>query len=460
MKKRLLLAGLGSSLTLLSASAFAQQSAEPVIEVGGLSFNTWQEYVQSSYFQTMNLRCGLPEIDPENEDFLPPSDCTLTRTNINPVYNPGQALFQIPVVVHIIQNTGGAGNISDAQVANQIQILNEDFLALPGSLGEPGTDCQIQFYLADRDPQGNPTNGITRSTNNTWFNDGGSYWNTLAWDTSRYLNIYTNSASGALGYVPSLPQGGIVGSNSDRVVVLWSSFGLNGPIGPPYNKGRTTTHEVGHYLGLYHTFQGGCAPASSCSTNGDRVCDTNPDGQPHFGCPNTASCGSTDPVHNYMEYTDDLCMWEFTPHQANRMRCVLTNYRSDLSRPPAQCNNAAVASRTMGNNLNVYSATPAVIGQTVTFTVDATGWQFASIFGVSQPAARPLDSQDWVLINIDSPLLINAQNLPGGPNVVYQEVVAPDPSMCGMTIYTQAKLHNAARRPFRLTNSQDLLIGN
>ena len=106
--------------------------------------------------------------------------------------------------------------VSLAQVQSQIDVLNEDFLALAGSNGADGTDIQIQFYLAEVDPNGNATNGVTYSNNTSWYNDSGSYWNSLAWDTNRYLNIYTNSAGGFLGYVPDLPQGGIAGSNSAR----------------------------------------------------------------------------------------------------------------------------------------------------------------------------------------------------------------------------------------------------
>ena len=107
--------------------------------------------------------------------------------------------------------------------------------------------------------------------------------------------------------------------------MLWSSIGLNAPIGPPYNLGRTTTHEVGHYLGLYHTFDGGCAPASGCNTNGDLICDTNPESSPNFSPCNRSTCGSPDPTNNYMDYSDDICMTEFTEEQARRMRCTLEN---------------------------------------------------------------------------------------------------------------------------------------
>ncbi len=297
-------------------------------------YNSWQALAESGYFDTNQTHCiTQPSMQGVQQGPARGSsnDCSFNNTSIEGQYNPSNGLISIPVVVHVIQNTGGTGFISESRVQSQIDVLNEDFQAIAGTNGSNGTDSQFEFFLATEDPSGNPTSGITYSTNNTWFNDSGSYWNTLAWNTNRYLNIYTNSASGALGYVPDLPQGGIVGSNSDRVVVLYSTFGRNAPF-VPFHLGRTTTHEVGHYLGLYHTFTGGCASASGCSNNGDRICDTNPESSPTFGCPGSrSSCGLQAPKDNYMDYSDDICMQKFTPNQANRMRCTLEHYRPNLA---------------------------------------------------------------------------------------------------------------------------------
>jgi hypothetical protein len=237
--------------------------------------------------------------------------------------------------VHVIRaDNGVTGHITPELAQSQIDVLNEDYLALAGTNGANGTDVQIEFYLPTTDPWGNPTSGITYSDNTDWFNDTGDYWNTLAWDPDRYLNIYTNLAGGHLGYVPDLPQGGIVGSNEDRVVILWSAFGSPGAGGPPYDLGRTATHEVGHYLGLYHTFQNGCQDPNVpiCYVTGDYICDTNPDAEDTYGCPvGDTSCGGFPiPIENYMEYTDDDCMEEFTPEQARRLRCTLEHWRPDL----------------------------------------------------------------------------------------------------------------------------------
>lgn len=328
-------------LLLLIAAFSAPDSAqaapgEPVFAAGGESFASWSDYYSSSYFEENGKRCGKPKNT--IPQFVAPSDCSFTNTNPSSDYDTVD-IYQIPVVVHIIEHTNGDGQISDALVHSQIDVLNEDFRALAGTPGAPGYDVGIDFVLATTDPGGNPTTGITRSVNDTWFADNGSYWNTLAWDTSKYMNVYTNQAGGNLGYVPNLPQGGLAGSPSDRVVVLWSAFGRNSSGGPPYDQGRTLTHEVGHYLGLEHTFNGGCAAATppNCYTSGDLVCDTNSEAASNFGCPGggSTSCSSPDPIENYMDYSDDTCMDRFTDEQSHRIRCSLLNYRADLYSIPS-----------------------------------------------------------------------------------------------------------------------------
>ncbi len=328
MRATILLAVLAVLIGQVPASA-SDDSRTP-IEINGQKFSSWSDYTHSDYFRSNGMRCGTPA--PVGGD-IDPTDCSLGNTNpAPPEYAPG-VVWEIPVVVHIIMNTGGSGQISDALVQSQITVLNEDFRAMAGTPGQFGTDVTVQFALATVDPNGNPTTGITRDTNNTWFNDQGSYWTSLRWDPNRYLNFYTNSASGYLGYVPFLPNGGGAGSDADRVVILWSAFGRPGPIGPPYNLGRTATHEVGHYLGLFHTFEGGCANEFPpfCYTSGDRICDTPSDAQPTFGCPlgqETCPGGpGPDPIQNYMDYSDDSCYTNFTPEQARRNRCTLMFYR-------------------------------------------------------------------------------------------------------------------------------------
>ena len=274
-------------------------------------------------------RCGAPERSPILDSILPPSDCAYGSTNPDAAYDPVE-VWEIPIVFHVIQRNDGTGAVTDQNIFEQNEILNEDFRAIAGSNGASGNDSMIQFRLATVDPNGNPTTGITHTTSNTWYNDSGSFMSSLGWDQDRYLNIFTNSCSGYLGYVWDFPAA-IAGNNNDGVVVLWEAVGDNAPVGAPYNQGRTVTHEVGHYLGLWHTFDNGCGSASSCYSSGDAICDTNRQSSPTYGCPgSSSSCNSSDPFRNYMDYTNDLCMWEFSPEQINRMRCSLLHYRPAL----------------------------------------------------------------------------------------------------------------------------------
>jgi hypothetical protein len=388
----ILAAVLSAPLTLCAQSSVdgvGGLDPQPVITVNGSPFLSWASYLASPEFRAEGLRCKTPDRDPSYAAAFSgaPSDCGYNANNPAAEYAP-TSLYVIPVVVHVIKRTNGVGDISPAMVQSQIDVLNEDFLALGGTLGGNGLDTLIQFELASVDPSGNPTTGITYSTNNTWFNDGGGYFNTLNWDPDRYLNIYTNSADGALGYVPDIPQGGIVGNNGDRVVILWSAFGRNAPIGPPYDKGRTATHEVGHYLGLYHTFDGGCGSASACGTSGDLLCDTERESSPNYGCGvGSTSCSSPDPVRNYMNYSDDTCMQEFTEEQARRMRCTLENWRPQLAQ------SAVDAWVDLGQGLAGSAGTPSLVGagdlsagSTVTLSVSGAkaGAAAGLIIGLSQ----------------------------------------------------------------------------
>lgn len=309
------------------------EAMDGTIHADGKAFQSWSDFFRSPTFRKNNRRCASPviELDGPPERRLvagTAADCSLSFTNPAAEYGPTNGVFVIDVVVHNIASNNGTGFIDDAIIASQIDVLNEDFSALPGTLGAGGTDCAIEFRLATIDPSGNPTNGITHQFSNRWYNDRGNYKSQLAWDPNRYLNIYTNTAGGNLGYVEGFPQQGIVGSTSDGVVCNWTAFGRNSP-GAPYDQGRTATHEVGHYLGLLHTFQGGCG-TSNCSASGDLVCDTNPESAPNYSGCSRSSCGSSDPVRNYMDYSEDACMNNFTPDQAARMRCVLIHYRADL----------------------------------------------------------------------------------------------------------------------------------
>ncbi|MCA8951945.1 MAG: hypothetical protein KDE27_20720 [Planctomycetes bacterium] len=404
----------------------------------------------------MPLRCGtVLAANPAGTGIDNP-DCDYNQTNPSSIYAPG-AILRIPVVVHVIQSTSGQGFLSAARVQSQITVLNEDFGAQAGTAGANGVDTKIEFFLATTDPNGQPTTGIDYITNNTWFQDSGNYWSTTAWDTSRYLNIYTNQASGALGYVPDLPQGGsVLGTTADRVVVYYPSFGRPGTL-TPYHLGRTTTHEVGHYLGLFHTFQGGCG-GSNCYTSGDRICDTNAESGARFGCPTTStSCGNLDPVRNYMDYTDDACMQGFTQEQARRMRCTITSYRPALAQPAGPLASATV--RNGAGNLNGnFSATPPLLGGTSTLSAITlgTGYSAAAAYGFLGSANTPFAGYT-VLVDVTSPQLLVLPFTASAIAVQWQFNVPNSQTLAGLPISTQALFFGST---VAFTNAVDLVLGN
>jgi hypothetical protein len=454
---------LSLALLTLAGSARAQELAtEPLMSVNGEDFYSWTEYTRSAAFMQFGLRCGMKSRQNQlagSTMFRAPSDCSLSNTTIRSMYEPGNGIvYEIPVVFHVLSNASGSGNLGKSRITSQIDILNEDFQALVGTPGANGTNAKIHFYLAKVDPIGNPTSGIDRVTNNSWFDDSGNYKSALAWDTNRYLNIYTNKASGSLGYA-ILPGSGVVGSTSDGVVLLYSAVGRDGSIGPPYDQGRTGTHEVGHYFGLDHTFSGGCA-GGSCYQSGDLICDTNAESAPRFGCPsNPQSCGNKDPFRNYLDYTDDLCMREFTPEQVNRMRCTIESWRPSLHTPETTCGSSAAAVvRNAGMNPNVYSATAPIVGLSQDYVVSTSPYDSAIIVGYSAPATTLLGGGQTALVDLSSTKLFQIGPRPG-PNVVESISIPPDPALCGFVAHTQAILIGGAPS-FALTNAVDMTLGD
>lgn len=306
-------------------------NADGTVTVDGTHYRDLAEYHRSEAFRAEGRRCATVQPEPSYLSYLAPADCSLLSTSILPEYEPTEDMvIEIPVVFHVVMDSAGQGDIPDALIYSQIDILNEDFRALPGTLGAPGNDATIQFTLTKVDPDGQPTTGINRYNNNQWYNDNNTMKPSLNWDTTRFLNIYTNTASGALGYATFPAQS--AGSPQDGVVLAWPYVGRDAPMGDIYNQGRTATHEVGHYLGLFHTFEGGCTSPTQGYSSGDLIADTVAEDQPQFQCieQQSACGGGPNPIHNYMDYTNDTCMDHFTPEQVNRMRCSILNYRATL----------------------------------------------------------------------------------------------------------------------------------
>ena len=236
-----------------------------------------------------------------------------------------RAVVTIPVVFHVIYNTT-VQNVSTAAIDAQLKVLNDDFRKLnAGGL----TDVEVQFVMAKRTPSGAATTGIERRFSTAAFTAGSTAVNYTssggmnAWDATKYLNIWVcNLGAGILGYA-TFPTSLATQPQLDGVVILYST--LPGGAAAPYNLGRTLTHEVGHWLNLYHTFQGGCA--ANATTGGDLVADTPAEKSAAFGCPsgrNTCSSAGNDPTTNFMDYTDDACMNTFTGGQKIRMQAIFS----------------------------------------------------------------------------------------------------------------------------------------
>ena len=250
-------------------------------------------------------------------------------------------LITIPVVVHVVYKRA-AENISKGQIRSQLKVLNRDFRGtnpdrstVPDPWKSLVGDAKIEFALAKKDPRGRPTDGITRTeTELDAFPASGdpvkkkSAGGVAAWPTNRYLNIWVcNLAEGLLGYA-QFPGGP---ARTDGVVILYSAFGTEGAARPPFNKGRTATHEIGHWLNLRHIW----ADTMGCGGT-DHVADTPNAAGPNYGKPKfpSISCQngpSGDMFMNYMDYVDDAAMFMFTDGQVTRMNAALSGPRKKVA---------------------------------------------------------------------------------------------------------------------------------
>lgn len=312
--------------------------------VSVLMFSYSQQLVRCSTMEddsVLRVTKGLQSLD-DFENWL---QARIAIYKASPEYQSGsRSVITIPIIFHIIHDgdaVGSAENISLAQVNSQIDVLNEDYRKLFGTAGyntnAVGADCEIEFCAAVVDPSGNVLTepGIDR------VNLGQQEWDqtdinaTLKpqtiWDPARYCNVWTvrfgGGSANLLGYAQFPSSSGLQGLNggggtatTDGVVIRYNACGRVGTVTSPYNKGRTLTHELGHWLGLRHIW-------GDQSCGNDYCNDTPTSTGANYGCAtgqNTCPDAGNDMVENYMDYSNDACMNIFTNDQKTRMMTVMS----------------------------------------------------------------------------------------------------------------------------------------
>lgn len=246
----------------------------------------------------------------------------------------------IPVVVHVVY-ANATQSISLAQATSQVQVLNDDFAKLntdASKVTQPtfstvASGANIRFCLAQRDPNGNPTTGVVyKSTGVSSFSTNDAVKSSASggddpWDVTKYVNIWVcNLGGGILGY-GEFPTGSL--SNTWGLVLHYQATGIGGTAQSPYNLGRTGTHEFGHCFNLFHIWgddNGACSGSDQCA-------DTPNQANMHYGCYTAGSiqtdaCSPSSPGTmwmNYMDYSDDACLYMFTAGQVARMEAVVSN---------------------------------------------------------------------------------------------------------------------------------------
>lgn len=303
----------GAARTSLAQGIGARANGRP-FTIGDRSWPSQAEFVASG------ARCATRQIDDvEAERVARDVDRLLSgrgggarRPSSPPVLTTP---VTIPVYVHVIRAGVGVqnGDVPDATIAAQIAVLNAAFGG-----GTGGTSTLFSFVLA----------GVDRTTNATWY---GMTPGSLAERQAKtalhqgdrhVLNLYTaNPGGGILGW-STFPWRYASDPIDDGIVVLFSSLPGGGAV--PYDEGDTATHEVGHWLGLYHTFQG------ACTKRNDYVDDTPAEKYPAYACPigqDTCARDGLDPIDNFMDYSDDACMYRFSAGQSARMNAMYAGYR-------------------------------------------------------------------------------------------------------------------------------------
>jgi Pregnancy-associated plasma protein-A len=316
VRQRTMLTGLSAFTALALAfgghSAQAADAAAPAADAGPAFVFQGRAFASQQAFIDSGARCGTRGVSELEQRVLELQHQSWRAERLargQPVATSSAGSITIQVYFHVINKGAGIdnGDVPDSQIDQQVAVLNAAFQGSP-----------FVFQLA----------AVTRTTNAAWFSmTSGSAAEAQAKAALRQggaadLNIYTTDGGGLLGWA-TFPSNYAAQPNNDGVVVLFSS--LPGGSAFPYDEGDTGTHEVGHWVGLFHTFQGGC------TRKGDQVGDTASERSPAFGCPTGRdSCrrqAGVDPIKNFMDYTDDACMVQFTAGQASRADAQFLQYR-------------------------------------------------------------------------------------------------------------------------------------
>lgn len=273
----------------------------------------------------------------------------------------------IPIVVHVLYSTT-AMNISDAQIASQIKVLNDDFrklnadfsIVVPSVFQGVAADMELAFCLATKKPDGSTTTGVERKSVSSNFNFDDNYYKSSglpSWDTTKYLNIWVgNISADYLGWA-YLPDN--AGGTDDGLAIGYKYFGTTGTVVSPYNKGRTATHEIGHYFGLNHIWGD---EENSCGTaaGNDGCADTPATKEPYYGAPtfptNLYACTTTtngSMFMNYMDYVNDNKMAMFTNNQKTITQNTMAGPRASLLNSNA-CSFLAVDDVEKSNSINLF----------------------------------------------------------------------------------------------------------
>ena len=291
------------------------------------------------------------------------------------------SVINIPVVIHVVYSTA-AQNISNAQIQSQIDVLNEDYRRLnsdktntPSAFTGSAADAEINFCIASTDPHGVATTGIIRKqTSVSSFSDDDAVKHSStggddAWPSGSYLNIWVcNLGGGLLGYA-QFPGGA---ASTDGVVIVYTGFGRGFGTVAPYDKGRSATHEVGHWLNLRHIW-------GDASCGNDLVNDTPTQQTSNFGCPSfpSVTCSNTptgDEFMNYMDYTDDACMNMFSLGQKSRMKALFATGGARASLTSSiGCGGGSTQTLTAGVLISLSSGSnPGCLGTSETFHATPT----------------------------------------------------------------------------------------